>query len=315
MSIRAWVWCDPTKGYSNQNQGDDSGRGEYSSANKFAHWFAICVALHHGAHGAKQVKHHKREHQHNDNFYPHRLTPSLGFSMMSLRLLIAIGVWVLAMLIMLSLAMWQLTRMDEKQQRLSSIAEKQQVAPLSLAAAMEMSGDLRDIPVVVTGVFDPMHALLLDNQVKDGVVGYYLLMPLQTQADTVLVNVGWLPAPQLRSELPAIPEPFTQRQRVRVQAVITQPSANPFISDPVVPAASFPMRIQQVEFAKLNELLPHTLLPIVLVTTEPLYNMSVPHWQAVVMPPEKHLGYAIQWFGLALAALVIGAIALFKRSR
>jgi cytochrome oxidase assembly protein ShyY1 len=33
------------------------------------------------------------------------------------------------------------------------------------------------------------------------------------------------------------------------------------------------------------------------------------------MPPEKHLGYAIQWFGLAIAAALIGGFAIMKKGR
>ena len=33
------------------------------------------------------------------------------------------------------------------------------------------------------------------------------------------------------------------------------------------------------------------------------------NWQPVVMPPEKHMAYAVQWFLLGVAALVIFIIA------
>ena len=36
---------------------------------------------------------------------------------------------------------------------------------------------------------------------------------------------------------------------------------------------------------------------------------------AVVMSPEKHLGYAVQWFGLAIAAAAIGGFAISKKGR
>jgi surfeit locus 1 family protein len=40
----------------------------------------------------------------------------------------------------------------------------------------------------------------------------------------------------------------------------------------------------------------------------------VREWKVMSMQPEKHLAYAIQWFGLAVAGLTIFLISLRKRS-
>lgn len=36
---------------------------------------------------------------------------------------------------------------------------------------------------------------------------------------------------------------------------------------------------------------------------------------ANTLPPERHLGYAVQWFGLALATLVIALAMTWRRFR
>ena len=33
------------------------------------------------------------------------------------------------------------------------------------------------------------------------------------------------------------------------------------------------------------------------------------------LPPERHLGYAVQWFGLALAVLVTALVLTFRKPR
>ena len=33
------------------------------------------------------------------------------------------------------------------------------------------------------------------------------------------------------------------------------------------------------------------------------------------MPPERHLGYAVQWFGLALTVLVVAATLTFRMKK
>ena len=41
----------------------------------------------------------------------------------------------------------------------------------------------------------------------------------------------------------------------------------------------------------------------------------VSHWQWFNMPADKHLAYAIQWFSLALALLIIGLIVATKKMK
>ena len=49
------------------------------------------------------------------------------------------------------------------------------------------------------------------------------------------------------------------------------------------------------------------LYPAVLQVAEPLIPELKVGWSVVNMPPEKHLGYALQWFALAFV-LAIGMV-------
>ncbi|MCL5256048.1 MAG: hypothetical protein M1363_08050, partial [Gammaproteobacteria bacterium] len=40
----------------------------------------------------------------------------------------------------------------------------------------------------------------------------------------------------------------------------------------------------------------------------------VREWPIVVMPPHRHYAYAMQWFGLALAALIVFLVASRERT-
>ena len=79
-------------------------------------------------------------------------------------------------------------------------------------------------------------------------------------------------------------------------------------------ASRFPARIQQISISTASELLSLNLLPYVVVLTAK-NDLFVRRYNSVVMPPEKHLGYAIQWFGLAIAAALIGGFAIMKKGR
>jgi cytochrome oxidase assembly protein ShyY1 len=76
----------------------------------------------------------------------------------------------------------------------------------------------------------------------------------------------------------------------------------------------FPALVQQIDFADLSQRLNRDLLPYVIqLTTDDV--AFVRDFRPVVMSPEKHLGYAVQWFGLAVAAAAIGGFAISKKGR
>ncbi|MEH6472724.1 MAG: SURF1 family cytochrome oxidase biogenesis protein, partial [Halopseudomonas sp.] len=60
---------------------------------------------------------------------------------------------------------------------------------------------------------------------------------------------------------------------------------------------------QQPDMERFEALFQRPLYPAVLRLSEPVIDGTDTRWKLVVMPPEKHLGYAVQWFGLALALL------------
>lgn len=219
---------------------------------------------------------------------------------------------VIAVAVMVSLGCWQLARMDQKQQRLHSIAQKEAQAPMHVAQALQSYSEVRDIPVSFTARVDIDRVILLDNQIYQGKPGYAVIAPVSSEGQQFLVNLGWVAAPAQRDQLPVISIPS---QRLSVEGVISVPGKNRLISETTTQFNTFPLRLQQIDITTLN-LQWGTSMPNILVqrlASEPSLPGFTPNWQAVVMPPEKHLGYAIQWFGLALAAVVIFFSVLLRR--
>ena len=211
---------------------------------------------------------------------------------------------------MCGLGYWQLERMVQKQQRLASIAQKQSNGTLSLEAALTHS-DPRDIIVSVNGQLDGNHVLLLDNQIHNQRVGFDVLAPVYTNAGWLLVNFGWLPAPDLVRTLPNISLSSETRA---FEGIISVPGENPLVRETNMSLSTSPTLIQHIDFSALSGALERKFLPFILhlTTPDPTY---VREYKAVVMSPEKHLGYAVQWFGLAIAAVAIGGYAISKKGR
>ena len=211
---------------------------------------------------------------------------------------------------MCGLGFWQLERMIQKQHRLASIAQKQSNGSVSLLTALT-NDDPRDITVTFDGEPDTTHLVFLDNQIQDKRVGYDVIVPVRTNAGWVLVNYGWVSAPDMQRTLPTIK---IDKGLLSFRGIVSVPGINPLITETNTQSWVFPALVQQIDFADLSQRLNRDLLPYVIqLTTDDV--AFVRDFRPVVMSPEKHLGYAVQWFGLAIAAAAIGGFAISKKGR
>ena len=199
------------------------------------------------------------------------------------------------------LGTWQLSRYQQKNERASQIADKQAQMRFSLNEVLTYGEDRRDLPVLINGTVQTERALLLDNRQHKGKTGFDVLAPVATNQGVVLVNFGWIEGMRLRTELPQFVLP---QQLMSENGVVAIPGKNRFVSETAVADGIFPKVIQEVDFARLSSYTQQTLAPfmVTLLDADPQF---VRRWQPVVMPAVKHLGYALQWFALAVALLII----------
>ena len=112
----------------------------------------------------------------------------------------------------------------------------------------------------------------------------------------------------------AIPEVITSLDAdVILAAVVRSRPANALLLGQNLEGDSYPMRMQQIDYVLLQQQLPWSLYPAVLYQQQA--SDFIPHYQPVVMPPEKHRGYALQWFGLAIAVLGVGLATSWQREK
>lgn len=206
---------------------------------------------------------------------------------------------VLALLpVLLGLGFWQLSRADEKRQLLAASDARRIAAPVDLES-LRTSPEPAFLRVRLDGHFDAEHSLLLDSRIRDGKVGVELLQPFQDSASGqwLLVNRGWLPWPDRRVTLSfATPE--------GAQALVAWAYVPPGAAFELKhrEASGWPRLINQVDAAALWQHLGRDGLPLELRLEEgPVAYRT--DWPVVAMAPEKHLGYAVQWFALAAALL------------
>ncbi|MGR9051654.1 MAG: SURF1 family protein, partial [Gammaproteobacteria bacterium] len=116
-------------------------------------------------------------------------------------------VYLLLMALLISLGRWQLSRSEEKAELLAQQAQRQSapVTALDLNEFADMA-DRRYRRVEIEGRFDVDHQFLIDNQMRHGKPGFFVMTPLVPDRSTlaVLVNRGWIPLSAERTLLPDV---------------------------------------------------------------------------------------------------------------
>lgn len=225
---------------------------------------------------------------------------------------------VVAFCFLVKLGLWQLSRAEEKAQIAQSVAEHLQQGPVALSA---LSQAQRAQPTGVMVHFDytPIagKTVLLDNQSYQGKVGYLAIQLVDVRGvdEHLLVERGWVEAKATRDVLPEVE---WLREPGSMSARLYQKSFNP-LSNELYYEAGNPARVQNINTEALAK---QWAAPMATFIAQPTtWSMgattgeSWPYpqpWQPISMSPEKHLGYAVQWFSMALALLLIVSLLLFR---
>lgn len=206
---------------------------------------------------------------------------------------------------LVSLGLWQLDRAGEKEALLAARIDRQQDLPLDLNLARGLADADRFRPARAHGHFVPGQQWLQDNRVRGGRPGYhvYSLFEMDGGRHALLVNRGWVAVGASRALLPALPLPTGE---VSLVGRLDRPASVGIALGSVDYTARGLSVMPYLDVRKLGQAIARDLLPMALVLDEgqpgSLTHDVLPVAQ---MGPDKHLGYAVQWFGLAVALLMI----------
>lgn len=203
------------------------------------------------------------------------------------------------------LGAWQLQRAGEKRKLFASYEAAQQRQELVSVS----DGLLLDYPVFTPlqaeGRFDGGHQILLDAMQHEGRNGYLVLTPLRRADEpALLVNRGWLAADADRNTLPDLSVSGEYRRVRGFLAQLPRPALR-LSREPVSGSAPWPRVALYPDREQIEMMLGYPVLDFILLQAPDEADGFLRQWRPQIMPPERHLGYAVQWFGLALALLVI----------
>lgn len=215
--------------------------------------------------------------------------------------------------VLVALGRWQLRRADEKRALYDAFAAGTDSSRVLDAATPRLP---RYQHIEANGSYDAAHQVLLDNISNSlGRAGYYVITPFEfSDGGWVLVNRGWVPLGASRSAKPSVAVSSERRTlRGRADAL---PRAGMQLGDRVPLAPPYPVVANfptQAEIARLLHVSDWAQATDVVLLDPGEPDGYLRQWQAPGFPPMRHVAYAVQWFGLALALAVIYGVTNVRR--
>ena len=214
------------------------------------------------------------------------------------------------------LGVWQLDRLAQRRAFNAHVMAMRALPPVVLPAKVDLT-QLEYRAVRAAGTYDYVNEIAIRNQMHDNQYGYHLLTPLRivdiatTPSETgvaVLIDRGWIPADG--NSTPADWRRYDLAGPVVVNGVIRQNQLPPAFGGA---AESTPAPGQNrldfwiyINVERMGKQIPYPLLPIY-VQLDPASGQSavpIAGEAELDLSDGPHTGYAIQWFGFALALLV-----------
>ncbi len=213
------------------------------------------------------------------------------------------------MLLTAYLGNWQLKRAVTKTQLQARYDAMQRDPATALPGGRMEANALLYRKVELRGQFDLAHQIYIDNRILNNVAGYYVVVPFHDQISgaNVLVNRGWLSAGSDRSYLPPVSSP---QGEVRVEGIVVNPVSRYLeLSKQAVQGKVW----ENLDYTRYAASLPYAIQPIMVMQLNDTGDKLIREWDRPDAGAAMHMGYAVQWFGLAAAILIIYVVLNVKR--
>ena len=222
---------------------------------------------------------------------------------MSFRFLVPSILILATMAFLVSLGFWQLDRADQKRTIEASI-QKANTGVVELIINQNELLNKEYYEVRLQGSYIGDKQFIYDNQIVDQASGYYVLTPfvLTGQSNAIMINRGFIPWNGRRDQLADIAVDSASRE-IKIQ--VSKPIKRIELKTSDI-SNQFPVLIQAIDFDVIEEISSTSFVDVIGLLDPSSDDGFVRKWEPYTGSIEKHIGYAIQWFLMALVLGIIG---------
>ena len=214
---------------------------------------------------------------------------------------------------LVSLGFWQLDRADDKRSIEASIKQAN-TGSVELIKKEEGLQSKEYYEVRLQGKYLSDKQFIYDNQIVDQVSGYYVLTPyaLEGQSKAILINRGFIPWNGRRDKLADI---VIGQETREIKVQISKPIKRMELKPSEV-GIQFPALIQSIDLQDMADRAKVDFSSVIGLLDASASNGFIRKWEPYTGSIEKHIGYAVQWFLMALVLAIIGIrIAIKQRKK
>ncbi len=213
--------------------------------------------------------------------------------------------------ILCSLGIWQLERLQWKEKLIADLNARVSASPVALPASPEQATDefrrvrvrLQFVPAEHALVYTPGSALRPDIPGA----GYWVMAPAKRERGTIVINRGYV-APDVRGKVGAAPT-----GDVEITGALRWPEEGAYFTPRDEPANNVWYRRDPVSIAAAKNWGP--VAPFYIEQEASQLPGAPKAGPLVVRLSNNHLQYAITWFGLAAALVAVFLVWLRSHSR
>jgi surfeit locus 1 family protein len=219
----------------------------------------------------------------------------------------ACALTVVGVVAFIGLGYWQIERKAEKEQLLAAFANASSSTTQNIVDVRDINDPARYPHVRVAGNFLADRGYLFDEQFHGGQPGVRVVAVFANDADTrlLLIDRGWIAWNHAAGTMPSIPSmPIGQTQLTGVYAPF--PGSGIRVGgNPLPSQTTWPKLTLHVDATEIAGDLGKPVLPRILLLDPDSNSGFVREWTPNVMPPERHMAYAVTWFTFAVVAVLI----------
>jgi surfeit locus 1 family protein len=234
-----------------------------------------------------------------------------------------------------ALGLWQIHRAQWKERLLESYRRAAYMQPKDLSGIVSWTenipsradvSDQQKLPqqvlpmrISAIGRYVKHSTLLLDNQIHQGKLGamvYSLFIPKESRR-AVLVNRGWIALTARRTWETNIDLDVSTDEQKITGLLVPPPSVGIRLGE-IKTTFDQPPRLQTlIDLDSLRKTITTPIFTGVVMLDAENKGGFLRDWRVLpnTLTPEKHIGYAIQWFGLALTTLLTYVILYLRQKR
>lgn len=216
------------------------------------------------------------------------------------------------------LGFWQLSRAEQKRVLQDDFNMRQLAPPVDLNGIYDLDKKFAELhwrKVKMQGTFAEDMNILLDNQVVNGVAGYFVYTPfkLEQYQVWVLVNRGWVATGERRDNVPDVNIGGQQVLDISGSVKSLPRTGILLAENRLEQIGDGVYRLQKLVLDDIEVFTQLQFLPYV-VRLDPVSAAGFSRvWAVPGSGEQKHLGYAFQWFAMAVAVLFIYLVLNVRR--